>query len=130
MVEVELCRIVIDEAHKEQIIVFKEKSGSRTIPVVIGLNEAAAIRLQLNGFIPPRPLTHDLMRSLLEVLGAVLEKVVIDNLVDNTFHAKLYLKIGNDGARIVDARPSDSVALAVRMKSPIFVEEEVFDKLS
>ncbi|MBU1121329.1 MAG: bifunctional nuclease family protein [Candidatus Omnitrophota bacterium] len=129
MIEVELSRIIIDESRKDQIIVFKEKQGSRTIPVIIGLNEAVAIRLQLNGFSSARPLTHDLLRGLIQSLGGQLEKVVIDNLVNNTFHSKLYLTVADNRTKIIDARPSDSVALAVRMKSPIFVEEKVFDKL-
>jgi hypothetical protein len=130
MVEVELSRIIIDEEKREQVIVLKEKRGNRILPIVIGIQEAAAIRLQLSGFVPPRPLTHDLMRILIEALEVKLEKVVIDKLVDSTFHAKLYLTTKEDEQKIVDARPSDSIALAVRTKSPIFVEEKVFEKLS
>ena len=130
MIEVELSKIIIDEEKKEQVIVLKDRSGEKVLPIVIGLNEAAAIRIQLSGFVPPRPLTHDLMKSLIDTLDVSLEKVVIDKLVDGTFHAKLYLKKSDDGAKIVDARPSDSVALALRTKSSIFVEEEVFDRLA
>ncbi|RKY40393.1 MAG: bifunctional nuclease family protein [Candidatus Omnitrophota bacterium] len=128
MIEVELSRIVIDEERHEQVIVLKEKKGNKLLPIVIGLNEALAVRMHLSGFKHPRPLTHDLMKSLLDNLDVVLEKVVIDKLVDSTFHAKLYL-ITPQGKKIVDARPSDSIALAVRTKSPLFVEEEVFEKL-
>lgn len=129
MIEVELSRIIIDEQKKEQIIFLKEKNGPRVLPIVIGLNEAVAIRMRLSGFVPPRPLTHDLMKSLLDALNVTLEKVVIDKLVDSTFHAKLYLR-SNGNIKIVDVRPSDSIALAVRTKSPLFVEEDVFRKLS
>lgn len=129
MIPVELSRIIIDEQKREQIIFLKEKNGARILPIVIGLNEAVAIRMQLSGFSPPRPLTHDLMKSLLDTLNVTLEKVVIDKLVDSTFHAKLYLR-SNGNIKIVDGRPSDSIALAVRTKSPVFVEEEVFEKLS
>jgi hypothetical protein len=129
MIEVELSRIIIDEAKREQIIVLKEKNGSKTLPIVIGINEALAVRMQLSGFVPPRPLTHDLMKSFIDTLDVCLEKVVIDKLVDSTFHAKLYLRTKDD-LKIVDARPSDSIALAVRTKSPLFVEEEVFRKLA
>jgi len=128
MIEVELSRIVIDEERHEQVIVLKEKKGNKLLPIVIGLNEALAVRMHLSGFKHPRPLTHDLMKSLLDNLDVVLEKVVIDKLVDSTFHAKLYL-ITPQGKKVVDARPSDSIALAVRTKSPLFVEEEVFEKL-
>ncbi|UCC95645.1 MAG: bifunctional nuclease family protein [Candidatus Omnitrophota bacterium] len=130
MIEVELSRIIIDEEKREQVIVLKEKQGSRLLPIVIGMSEAAAIRMQFGGFSPPRPLTHDLMRSLIDALDAQLEKVVIDKLVDSTFHAKLHFLKKDEGIKVVDARPSDSIALAVRTKSPIFVEEGVFDKLS
>ncbi|HIE35937.1 MAG TPA: bifunctional nuclease family protein, partial [Candidatus Omnitrophica bacterium] len=118
MIEVELSRIIIDEEKREQVIVLREKKGQRLLPIVIGISEAASIRMQLSGFIPPRPLTHDLIRSLIETLEVRLEKVVIDKLIDSTFHAKLYLITKNNDLKIVDARPSDSIALAVRTKSP------------
>jgi len=125
----ELTRIIIDEEKREQVVFLKEKNGQRCLPIVIGINEAASIRMHLNGFVSPRPLTHDLMCSILGDLGARLERIVIDKLVDNTFYAKLYLKTQN-GMKIIDARPSDSIALAVRMKSALFVDDEVFHKLS
>jgi len=128
MIEVELSRIIIDEERQEQVIVLKEKNGEKLLPIVIGLNEALAIRMHLSGFRPPRPLTHDLIKSLLDNLNISLEKVVIDKLIDSTFHAKLHL-ITPQGKKIIDARPSDSIALAVRTKSPLYVEEEVFEKL-
>lgn len=128
MIEVELSRIIIDEGKKEQVIVLREKGGSRVVPIVVGINEATAIKMKLSGFKPPRPLTHDLISSIIGNLGIKLEKVIIDNLVDGTFHAKLYLS-NNNVAKIIDARPSDSIALAVRTKSPIFIEERVLEKL-
>ncbi len=130
MVEVELTRIIVDEEKKEQVIVLKECKGSRMLPIVIGIHEAAAIKMHLSGFNPPRPLTHDLICSMFGTFDTTLEKVVIDGLVDSTFHAKLYLKTNSNGTKKIDARPSDSIALAVRTKSPIFVEEVVFDKLT
>ncbi|MBU2102085.1 MAG: bifunctional nuclease family protein [Candidatus Omnitrophota bacterium] len=130
MIEVELVRIIIDENKKEQVIVLKEKKGRRLLPIVIGSNEASAIRAHLNGAIPPRPLTHDLIYSLIRVLEGTLEKIVIDKLVETTFHAKVHLRLKNGQTKIVDARPSDSVALAVRAKSPIFLEEQVLDTLA
>src|SRR3989338_7997899 len=130
MVELELSKLIIDEDKKEQIVVLKEKNGSRLMPIVIGMNEAAAIKMQLSGFKPPRPLTHDLIPAILNDLGVRLEKVVIDNLVEWTFHAKLYLNNNGKLAKIIDARPSDSIALAVRTQSPIFVEDKVLEKLA
>jgi bifunctional DNase/RNase len=130
MVKTELSRIIIDEKKHEQVIVLKEISGTRLLPIVVGLNEAVAIRMYLNADNPPRPLIHDLTKKIIEALGAVLDKVIIDKLVDNTFHAKLHLKICDGKVIVVDARPSDSVALAVRFNLPVFVEEAVFEKLA
>lgn len=125
MVEVELSKIVIDEKRHDQLIALKEKGGQRVLPIVIGLPEASAIKLKISGFNPPRPLTHDLMQSMLEDLGAGVEKVIIDKIEDNTFHAKIMIKTANGELKSIDARPSDSIALAVRARAPIFVEDEV-----
>ncbi len=130
MIELELSRIIIDEQKKEQIIVLKEKKGERLLPIVIGIAEASAIKMKLSGFKPPRPLTHDLISSILNSLETRLERVVIDNLIEGTFHAKLHLGSNGKIAKVVDARPSDSIALAVRTKSPIFVEKKVLEKLT
>jgi len=124
MVEMELNKIVIDEKRHDQLIVLKEKNGDRLLPIVIGLTEASAIKLKLSGFEPPRPLTHDLLHSTIQNLEASVEKIIIDKIEDNTFHAKLVLK--QDGKVVtIDARPSDSIALAVRARAPIFVEDSV-----
>ena len=125
MVEMELNKIVIDEKRHDQLIVLKEKGGSRLLPIVIGLNEASAIKLKISGFEPPRPLTHDLLHSTIENLEASIDKVIIDKLEDNTFHAKLVIKTKSGDTKVIDARPSDSIALAVRAHAPIFVEDEV-----
>ena len=128
MVEMELNRIVIDEKRHDQLIVLKEKKGNRILPIVIGLNEASAIKLKISGFSPPRPLTHDLLYTTIENLEAKIDRVVIDKLEDNTFHAKIILKSGNGDTKVIDARPSDSIALAVRAQVSIFVEDEVINK--
>lgn len=125
MVEMELNRIIIDEKRHDQVIVLKEKGGERALPIVIGLLEASSIKMRLSGVNAPRPLTHDLLYSVIDSLEAKVEKVIIDKLEDSTFHAKLVLKMENGKSKVVDARPSDSIALSVRTKAPIFVEEEV-----
>jgi len=125
MVEMALNKIKIDESRNEQVIVLKEKTGNRLLPVVIGIAEVNAIKLKLSGIKPPRPLTHDLMISIVENLGAKLQKVLIDRLQNNTFFAKLFLSVNGSKEILIDARPSDSVALALRAGIPIFVEEEV-----
>jgi len=128
MVEVELSKIIIDEKRQDQIIVLKEKSGSRQFPIVIGFLEASSIKMKLSGIEVQRPLTHDLLASTIKELDAKLERLVIDKLVDNTFHAKLVIKTSDGKVRTVDSRPSDGIALAVRADAPIFVEEDVLNK--
>jgi uncharacterized protein len=125
MVEMELHKIVIDEKRHDQLIVLKEKGGSRILPIVIGLNEASAIKLKISGFNPPRPMTHDLLYSTIESLEAKIEKVIIDKLEENTFHAKLVVRTESGKTKVIDARPSDSIALAVRAHVSIFVEDDV-----
>jgi hypothetical protein len=125
MVEMELNKIVINEKRHDQLIVLKEKKGARLLPIVIGLNEASAIKMKIGGFAPPRPLTHDLLHSTIKNLEANLERVIIDRLEENTFFAKLVIKTDIGKTKIVDARPSDSIALAVRANVSIFVEDSV-----
>jgi hypothetical protein len=128
MVRVELVKIIIDEKRQDQVIVLKEKDGERQIPVVIGFMEASSIRLKISGVDVPRPMTHDLLVNVIEVLGGRLERVLIDKLVDNTFHAKLEIRSKEGEIKLIDARPSDSIAMAVRLKSPIFVADDIFNK--
>jgi hypothetical protein len=128
MVEMELNKIVIDEKRHDQLIVLKEKNGERVLPIVIGLAEASAIKMKISGFAPPRPLTHDLLHSTIEFLEAKVEKIIIDKLEENTFHAKLVLKTSAGHEKTIDARPSDSIALAVRARAPIFVEDAIINQ--
>lgn len=130
MIEVEISRIIIDEERKEQVIVLKDKKTARAFPIIIGINEAVAIKMHLTDIVVPRPLTYDLIASILNELGACLEKVVIDKLVDNTFHAKVHVRTSGKGIKIIDARPSDGIALASKTKAPVFVEETVWGTLS
>ncbi len=125
MIEMELNKIVIDEKRHDQLIVLKEKGGERLLPIVIGLNEASAIKLKISGFNPPRPLTHDLMFTAIQNLEARVDKIIIDKLEENTFHAKIVIKNESGKDKVIDARPSDSIALAVRAHAPIFVEDEI-----
>ena len=125
MIEMELSKIVIDEKRHDQLIALKEKGGLRVLPIVIGLNEASAIKLKISGFNPPRPLTHDLIYQIIQAFGATVEKVIIDKLEESTFHAKLIIKTADGTLKSIDARPSDSIALAVRFHAPILVEDEI-----
>ena len=128
MIEMVLAKIKIDERRSEQIIVLKEKTGSRFLPVVIGISEVQAIKLKLSGVELPRPLTHDLLLASIQKLGGIVKRIVIDNLENNTFYAKLIMTDLKGGEVIVDARPSDSIALALRADAPIFVAESVLDE--
>jgi len=130
MIEMELIRILMNEKRGEQMVVLKERDGKRTLPIVIGIPEASAIKLKISGIQTPRPMTHDLLKDLIEQLGANLEKVVIDKLQENTFYAKLVFLNGNGKTLVVDARPSDSIALALRVNCPIFASEELLDQVS
>lgn len=123
-VQMELSRIIITETSDQQIIVLKEKFGERSFPIVIGINEAFAIDRRIKGISTPRPLTHDLMSSLIERLTGQLEKIVIYDLRDHTFFAKLVIRRAGELIE-VDSRPSDAVALVAGTEAPIFVEESV-----
>jgi len=125
MVEMELSKIVIDEKRHEQLIVLKEKDGQRSLPIVIGLAEASAIKMKIAGFEPNRPLTNDLLHSTIKYLEANIDRIIIDKLEEDTFHAKIVLKTSSGAEKVIDARPSDSIALAVRAHAPIFVEDEI-----
>lgn len=107
-------------------LLLKETEGSRRLPIIIGPFEANAIALELEGRRPPRPLTHDLIKNLIDNLGATVLEIVIDELRDNTFYAKILLDVSGL-TNEVDARPSDAIALAVRVKVPIYVNEIVMD---
>lgn len=127
-VQVELSKIIIDEKRQDQIIVLKERDGDRQFPIVIGFLEASSIKMELSGIEAPRPMTHDLLVETITALGSKLDRLIIDKLVNNTFHAKLELKSKNGRKKLIDCRPSDGVALAVRTNCDIYVEEEVIKK--
>lgn len=128
MIQVELSKIIIDEKRQDQVIVLKEKDGERQFPIVIGFLEASSIKIKLSKVEVPRPMTHDLLIAVLGELQAGIQKLIIDKLVNNTFHAKLEIRTASGETKSVDSRPSDGIALAVRANVPIFVEEEVLKK--
>lgn len=130
MIELVLSKIKVDENRHEQLVVFREKDGNRFLPVVIGLPEIHAIKLKLGNVKPPRPMTHDLMLKVIHELGGKILKVVIDKLENNTFHAKIHVLKSEGNEVVVDSRPSDSVAIALRAQVPVFAEEEVLNKAS
>lgn len=126
-VQMELKRIIISELNDQQIIVLREVDGDRSFPIVIGIFEATSIDRRVKNIPSPRPLTHDLVASVIEHMGGELQDVYISDLRDGTYHAKL--RIRHSGELIeVDCRPSDAIALAVTMKVPIYVAEEVIEE--
>ncbi|MFC1582488.1 bifunctional nuclease family protein [Planctomycetota bacterium] len=124
-IEAELTRIVISETSDQQMVLLKEKEGERRVPIIISIFEAIAIDRAINDRPLTRPMTHDLLANILTDLGARLERITVSKIENNTFYAELTVVIGAKTHKI-DARPSDSIALAVRLDAPIYVNEEVF----
>lgn len=119
--------LALDSISNMPIIILKDLEEKRSLPIWVGVFEANAIALELEKVTTPRPMTHDLIRNLLEALNAHVEKIVVNDLRDNTFYATIYLILDGDEVQ-VDSRPSDAIALALRTKSPIFVSEDVVNK--
>jgi len=130
LVQMEVSKIRIDERRGEQVVVLKERDGNRLLPIIIGISEVTAIKMKISGIQPPRPLTHDLLQNTISQLGATLQRIVITKLEFNTFFAKLILQTKEGGLHEVDARPSDSIAVALRADAPIFVSEEVLNQVA
>lgn len=122
MVEVQVARLGIDSTTNSYVVVLRERGGPRLLPIWIGRAEAEAIAAHLNGAQPARPMTHDLLRLVLTGLGGVLRRVAITRVEDKTYYAELQLQQG-DHLLQVDARPSDSIALAIRLGAAIVAEE-------
>ncbi|MBN2206352.1 MAG: bifunctional nuclease family protein [Candidatus Aminicenantes bacterium] len=126
-IEMKIKGLVVDPVSKMPIIVLEDPSGERILPIWIGVFEANAIALTIENIPTPRPMTHDLMKNFLNRLEIALEKIVVTDVRNNTFYALLHCRHG-DAPLLLDSRPSDAIALALRMKSPIFVEEGVVEK--
>jgi bifunctional DNase/RNase len=130
LIQMEVSKIRIDERRGEQVVVLKERGGNRFLPIIIGISEVTAIKMKITGIQPPRPLTHDLLKDTITQLGATLQKIIITKLEFNTFFAKLVLQTKGGELREVDARPSDSIAIALRSDAPIFVSEQVLNQVA
>lgn len=127
MVEVRVAGLAIDERSKTPVVILQELEGTRVLPIWIGPTEAGAIAMELAGKKFGRPLTHDLMKTVIEGLKAKVARVLITELRENTFYAKIFLSRDHEIVAI-DARPSDSIALAIRVKSPIYVAPELLSE--
>jgi bifunctional DNase/RNase len=125
--EVEVVAVMVDQATQQPTVMLQGKRDKRSVALVIGLAEATGIAVPLQGVTPPRPLTHDLFLTLFGRLKVSLTRVVITDLRDDIFYAIIYLNAGGQEFQL-DARPSDAIALAIRAKVPVLVEERVFEK--
>ncbi len=130
LIRMDVNKIRIDERRGEQVVVLKERGGTRLLPIIIGISEVTAIKMKVSGVQPPRPLTHDLLKSVIASLGGKLERVIITKLELNTFYAALAIQDHDGKIERVDARPSDSIALALRADAPIYVAEEVLNQVA
>jgi bifunctional DNase/RNase len=128
LVEMSVKGLMIDPVQNVPIIILRDEDNQRALPIWVGPVEANAIALQIENVLPARPMTHDLLRNLLEELGATLSRVVITDLRGGTFYAYLELLRGEDRL-FVDARPSDAIALSMRARAPIFVDTRVLDQV-
>ncbi|MDD5208923.1 MAG: bifunctional nuclease family protein [Elusimicrobiales bacterium] len=127
--EVEVRIYSIATSLTESIIFLDETEGTRILPIWIGPMEAQAIAIRLSGYPSPRPMTHDLIFSVIKTLGLTISRVTITDIVENTYYSQLHItEPGGGNLRLVDSRPSDAVALAVRFGCPIFINEQVFEK--
>lgn len=127
-IEVKVVGLALDEKSRSPIVVLKDETGKKVLPIVVGIMEASAIAAELEGMDFPRPMTHDLMAALIEKLGGVVERIEVSDLVNDTFYALIHVRKGRSKATLtVDARPSDSIALALRTGARIMVAEKVFE---
>ena len=118
--------LMLDPVSNSPIVVLKDDEEKFFLPIWVGIFEANAIALQLENVATPRPMTHDLLRNVIHDLHAAVQKIVVCDLQENTFYALIHLALNGD-TLMIDARPSDAIALALRTRAPIFVEESVID---
>ena len=125
-VEMTIKGLMVDPVTNMPIIILRDQEGQRVLPIWVGVFEANAIALQIENIATPRPMTHDLLRNVIADLKAQVRKIVVSDLKENTFYALIYMTVNGDTVA-VDARPSDAIALALRVHAPIFVEDAVID---
>jgi hypothetical protein len=123
-IEMSIKGLMIDPITNMPIIILRDQEGQRILPIWVGVFEANAIALQIENVQTPRPMTHDLLKNIIDDLSAQVERIVVTELKENTFYALIHLRTNGHSIE-VDARPSDAIALALRTRSPIFVEEAV-----
>lgn len=126
MLEMKIEGLTLDPLTNMPIIILKDATGAKALPIWVGYFEANAIALEIEKITTPRPMTHDLIKSLIQTMNAEVNHILVNELKDNTFYAKISLLAGGN-TLTVDSRPSDAIALALRTKSPIYVEENVIE---
>ena len=129
MIEVRVAHLGLDRTTNTPVVILQEREGERVLPIWIGPAEASAIAMELAGVKFSRPLTHDLLKQVIVGLGADLRKVIITQVKDNTYFAELHIYRG-DAVIQIDARPSDSIAIALRLKAPIFTNDTLLELTS
>lgn len=126
LIEMTIKGLMVDPITNMPIVILRDSEGQKLLPIWVGVFEANAIALQIENVQPPRPMTHDLLRNVIEDLQATVERIVVCDLKDNTFYALIHLRTAG-GPVAIDARPSDAIALALRTRAPILVEERVIE---
>ena len=129
MIEVTVEKLGLDSSTNSYVVILREKGGNRLLPIWIGQPEAESIVMEINGVRPPRPLTHDLCKRLITRLGGSLRRVQITKVQENTYYAELHISRGEDVIQ-VDARPSDSIAIALRLSAPIYAQESLLTAIA
>ncbi|HEU4564581.1 MAG TPA: bifunctional nuclease family protein [Gemmatimonadaceae bacterium] len=129
MIEVTVEKLGLDSSTNSYVVILREKGGNRLLPIWIGQPEAESIAMEINGVKPPRPLTHDLCKRLITGLGGTLRRVQITKVKENTYFAELHIQRGEETVQ-VDARPSDSIAVALRLAAPIFAQETLLTAIA
>jgi bifunctional DNase/RNase len=125
-IEMTIKGLMVDPITNMPIVILRDKDGQRVLPIWVGVFEANAIALQIENVTPQRPMTHDLLNNVIHDLKADIQKIVVSDLKENTFYALIHLAIGGE-VTVIDARPSDAIALALRARAPIYVEDAVID---
>ena len=125
-IEMTIKGLMVDPVTNMPIILLRDSEGQKVLPIWVGIYEANAIALQIENVSTPRPMTHDLLKNVIADLHGRIKKIVVSDIKENTFYALIYVDLGGE-LIAVDARPSDAIALALRARAPIFVEEKVID---
>jgi bifunctional DNase/RNase len=127
MLEMKVRGLTLDPLTNMALVILRDLEGTKALPIWVGIQEANAIALEIEQVPTPRPMTHDLIKNILEGIHATVTRIVVNDLKDSTFYATIFLSLNSNEIRI-DSRPSDAIAVALRVKAPIFVTQEVIDR--